>query len=71
MVTYYAVHEIHGLERCVMWGFSDGHWWPLGAVVLDEDPGEGIKPGEMEFVVLVKSYLAMATPPQKRRLESD
>jgi hypothetical protein len=25
MATYYTVHEIHGLERCVMWGFSDGH----------------------------------------------
>jgi hypothetical protein len=71
MVTYYAVPEIHGLEKCVMWGFSDGHWRPVGGVVLDEDPGEGIKPGEMEFVVLAKSHLAMTTPPQKRTLESD
>ena len=71
VVTYYAVHQIHGLERCVMWGFSDGHRRPVGAVVLDEDPGEGIKPREMKFVVLAKSHLAMTTPPQERRLESD
>jgi hypothetical protein len=71
MVTYYAVPEIHGLQRCVMWGFSGGHWRPVGAVVLDEDPGGGIKPGEMEYVVLSKCHLAMTTPPQKRRPESD
>jgi hypothetical protein len=26
---------------------------------------------EIEFVVLTKSHLAMATPPQERRLQSD
>jgi hypothetical protein len=71
MVTYYAVPEIHGLERCVMWGFSDGHWRPVGVVILDEDPSEGINPGEMECVILAKSHLAMTTPPQMRGLESD
>jgi len=31
MVTSYAVPEIHGLERCIMWGFSDRRWRPVGA----------------------------------------
>jgi hypothetical protein len=43
-----------------MWGFSDWHWRPVGAVVLNENPGEGIKPEEMEFVAR-RSSIAVAT----------